>query len=85
MGVELLVSSKPDLIGVAIIITPANHTHSFIQAMNFINRKDKTNIVFLSNEPMSLSLCSAYLIKLNDTVITPNNSVQAIYYIIITK
>ncbi len=32
MAVELLVSSKPDLIGVAIIITPTNHTHSFIQA-----------------------------------------------------
>ncbi len=84
MAVELLVSSKPDLIGVAIIITPTNHTHSFIQAMNFINRKDKT-IVFLLNEPMSLSLCSAYLIKSNDTVIIPNNSVQAILCYLLSK
>ncbi len=73
---------KPDLIGAAIIITPTNHTHSFVQVMSCINRKDNT-VVFLSNEPNNnLSLCSAYLIYSNATVISSNNSVQAIFYYI---
>ncbi len=74
-------SRKPDLIGAAIITMPTSHTHSFVQVMNFINRKDKT-IVFLSSETKSLSLCSVYLVNSNATVVTPNNSVQAIFYYI---
>ena len=59
--------------------------HPLIRSSNeFINRKDNT-VVFLSNEPKSLSLCSVYLINSNATVITPNNLVQAILFYYITK
>ncbi len=67
------------LIGEAITTTLTSHTHSFVEVMNFINRIDNT-VVFLSSEPKSLSLCSAYLVNSNATVISPNNSVQAMFY-----
>ncbi len=54
-----------------------SHTHSFVQVTNFIDN----TVIFLSSEPKSISLCSA-LINSNSTVITPTNSVQAIYYYI---
>ncbi len=69
-------SRKPHLIVAPIITTPTNCTHSFIQVMSY--RKDKT-MVFLSNEPKSLCLCSA--VKCN----CKPNSVQAIFYYIMKQ
>ncbi len=43
-------SRKPDLIGVAIITIPTNHTHSFVQVMSCINRKDNTAFFYQMNQ-----------------------------------